>query len=97
MNDDICTDSSNCLAQNINFRQEKMELMREQCHAMVFYVFEEGLNQDECVQRLPRSAVIPDYVSAIRKMLMGDNHRTYQMIQKELNNGSAAIHEIIHK
>ncbi|GFX01039.1 histone-lysine N-methyltransferase SETMAR [Trichonephila clavipes] len=29
-----------------------MELAREQYHAMIFYDFKAGLNQDECVQRL---------------------------------------------
>ncbi|GFU78507.1 histone-lysine N-methyltransferase SETMAR [Trichonephila clavipes] len=48
--------------------------------------------QNEDNTRRPWSAVILDNVSAIRKMLMDDNHCTYQMIQKELNIGSAAIH-----
>ncbi|GFV98212.1 uncharacterized protein TNCV_4449691 [Trichonephila clavipes] len=52
--------------------------------------------QDEEHTERPRSAVIPDNVSAIRKMLMEDNRCTYQMIQKELNFGSAAMYKIIH-
>ncbi|PRD25475.1 UNVERIFIED_CONTAM: hypothetical protein NCL1_40819 [Trichonephila clavipes] len=44
-----------------------------------------------------RSAVISDNVSTIRKMLMNDNRCTYQMIQKELNIGSAAMHKIIYE
>ncbi|XP_071043147.1 histone-lysine N-methyltransferase SETMAR-like [Parasteatoda tepidariorum] len=110
-----------------------MELTREHFHALIFYDFIAGLNQEECVQLLqlafgdesparatvfrwfkefsrdgnflqdeentgrPPSAVIPDNVSVIRKMLKDDNRCTYQIIQKELNIGSAAIHKIIHK
>ncbi|PRD19098.1 UNVERIFIED_CONTAM: hypothetical protein NCL1_58453 [Trichonephila clavipes] len=46
------------------------------------------VRKDEEYTGRPRSAVIPDNVSAIRKILMGDNCCTYQMIQKELNIGS---------
>ncbi|GFW75263.1 uncharacterized protein TNCV_4189181 [Trichonephila clavipes] len=53
--------------------------------------------QDEEHTRRPRSAVIPDNVSAIRKMFTDDNRYTYQMIQKEINIGSAAMHKIIHE
>ncbi|GFX22657.1 histone-lysine N-methyltransferase SETMAR [Trichonephila clavipes] len=45
----------------------------------------------------PWSAVIPDNVSATRKMLIDENRCTYQMTQKELNIGSAALHKIIHE
>ncbi|GFU08431.1 transposable element Tcb2 transposase [Trichonephila clavipes] len=45
----------------------------------------------------PQSAVIPDKVSTIRKMLKDNNRCTYQMIQKELNIKSTAIHEIIRE
>lgn len=64
-----------------------------------FKEFSRGRNflQDEEHTGRPPSAVIPDNVSAIRKMLMDDNRCTYQMIQKELNIGSAAIHKIIHE
>nr|XP_015914885.2 histone-lysine N-methyltransferase SETMAR-like [Parasteatoda tepidariorum] len=41
--------------------------------------------------------VIPDNVSAIRKMLKDDNRCTYQIIQKELNIRSAAIRKIKHE
>ncbi|PRD30900.1 UNVERIFIED_CONTAM: hypothetical protein NCL1_25016 [Trichonephila clavipes] len=72
------------------------------CRATVFRWFKEfcsGHNslQDEEHTRRPRPAVIPDNVSAIRKMLMGDNRCTYQMIRKELNFGTAAIYKIIHE
>ncbi|PRD33225.1 UNVERIFIED_CONTAM: hypothetical protein NCL1_18093 [Trichonephila clavipes] len=72
------------------------------CHATVFRWFKafcSGHNslQDEEHTGRPRPAVIPDNVSAIRKMLMDDNRCTYQMIQKELNFGSAAICKIIHE
>ncbi|XP_071037148.1 histone-lysine N-methyltransferase SETMAR-like [Parasteatoda tepidariorum] len=53
--------------------------------------------QDEEHTGWPPSAVIPDNVSAIRKMLKDDNRCTYQIIQKEHNIGSAAIHKIIHE
>ncbi|GFV37450.1 uncharacterized protein TNCV_1157131 [Trichonephila clavipes] len=71
------------------------------CRASVFRCFKEfyrGRNsvQEEHRER-PRVAVIPDNFSAIRKMLMDDNRCTYQMIEKELNIGSAAIHKIIHE
>ncbi|GFU42259.1 oxysterol-binding protein-related protein 11 [Trichonephila clavipes] len=45
----------------------------------------------------PWLAVILDNGSAIQKLLMDDNRCTYQMIQKKLNIGSAAIHKIIHE
>ncbi|GFV87343.1 uncharacterized protein TNCV_4033151 [Trichonephila clavipes] len=59
------------------------------CRATIFRWFKEfcsGRNslQDEEHTGRPRSAVIPDNVSATRKMLMDDNHCPYQMIQKEL-------------
>ena len=41
--------------------------------------------------------VIPEKMSAIRKMLIDDNHCTYQVIQKDLNIVSAAIHKIIYE
>ncbi|GFW61025.1 transposable element Tc3 transposase [Trichonephila clavipes] len=72
------------------------------CRVTVFIWFKEfcsGRNflQDEERTGKPWSAVIPDNVSAIRKMLMDENHRSYQMTLKELNIGSAAIHKIIHE
>ncbi|GFS59888.1 histone-lysine N-methyltransferase SETMAR [Trichonephila clavipes] len=72
------------------------------CRATVFRWFKEfyrGRNslQGEEHTRRPRLTVIPDNVFTIRKMLMNDNRRTYQMIQKELNIRSAAIHKIIHE
>ena len=71
-------------------------------HATVFRWFKQfcrGRNslQDEEHTGRPSSAVIPDNVSAIRKILMDDNRCTYQMIQKELNIRSTAITKIIHK
>ncbi|PRD24572.1 UNVERIFIED_CONTAM: Histone-lysine N-methyltransferase SETMAR [Trichonephila clavipes] len=71
------------------------------CSSTVFRWFKEfcsGHNslQDEERARKLWPAVIPDNVSAIRKMLMDDNRCTYQTIQKELNFGSAAIYKIIH-
>ena len=42
-------------------------------------------------------AVVPDNMSAIRKTLMDDNRYIYQIIQKEFDIGSAAIHKIIHE
>ncbi|GFX72495.1 uncharacterized protein TNCV_4060921 [Trichonephila clavipes] len=70
------------------------------CHATVFRWFKEfcsGHNslQNEEHTRWSRPAVIPDNVSAIRKMLMDDDRCTYRMIQKELNFGSAAIYKIM--
>ncbi|GFU19759.1 histone-lysine N-methyltransferase SETMAR [Trichonephila clavipes] len=72
------------------------------CHATVFRWFKEfcsGHNsfQAEELTGRPLPAVIPDNVSATRKMLMDDNRCTYQMIQKGLNFGSAAIYKIIHE
>ncbi|GFW50661.1 histone-lysine N-methyltransferase SETMAR [Trichonephila clavipes] len=72
------------------------------CRATVARWFKEFCSchnslQDEEHTGRPRLAVIPDNVSAIRKMLMDDNRCTYQMIQKELNFGSAAIYKIIHE
>ncbi|GFW31744.1 uncharacterized protein TNCV_3099691 [Trichonephila clavipes] len=72
------------------------------CRATVFRWFKEfcsghnSLPDEEHIER-PRSTVIPDNLSAIRKMLMDDNRCTYQLIQKELNFGSAAICKIIHE
>ncbi|GFX84550.1 uncharacterized protein TNCV_560651 [Trichonephila clavipes] len=62
------------------------------CRVTIFRWFKEfcrGRNsfQEEHAGRPPSR--IPDNVSAIRKMLMDNNHGTYQMIQKELNIGSA--------
>ncbi|PRD24523.1 UNVERIFIED_CONTAM: hypothetical protein NCL1_43501 [Trichonephila clavipes] len=81
--------------------------MQEHYRAMIFYDFKAGLSQQECVQLLslqdeqhagkPRSAVIPDNMSAIRKLLMDNNSCTYQMIQKETDIGSAAPHKIDHE
>ena len=64
-----------------------------------FKEFSRGRNflQDDEHTGRPPSAVVPDNVSAIRKMLMDDNHCTYQMIQKERNIGSATTHKIIHE
>ncbi|XP_015920439.1 histone-lysine N-methyltransferase SETMAR-like [Parasteatoda tepidariorum] len=61
--------------------------------------FSRGRNflQNEEHTGRPPSAVIPDNVSAIRKMLKDDNRCTYQIIQKKLNIGSAAIHKNIHE
>ncbi|GFU20715.1 histone-lysine N-methyltransferase SETMAR [Trichonephila clavipes] len=72
------------------------------CCATVFRWFKEfcsGNNslQDEEHTGRPRPAIIPDNVSSIRKMLMDDNRCTYQLIQKELNFGSAAIYKIIRE
>ncbi|GFW61038.1 histone-lysine N-methyltransferase SETMAR [Trichonephila clavipes] len=72
------------------------------CRATVFIWFKEfcsGRNflQGEERTGKPWSAVIPDNVSAIRKMLMDENRRSYQMTLKQLNIGSAAIHKIIHE
>ncbi|GFU85273.1 histone-lysine N-methyltransferase SETMAR [Trichonephila clavipes] len=72
------------------------------CRATVFRWFKEfcsGHNslQDEEHAGRPRSAITPDNVSAITKMLMDGNRCTYQMIQKELNIASAAIYKIIHE
>ncbi|XP_015924023.3 histone-lysine N-methyltransferase SETMAR-like [Parasteatoda tepidariorum] len=60
--------------------------------------FSSGRNflQSEEQTGRPRSAVIPDNVSAIRKILKDDNHCTDQIMQKEFNIGSTAIHKIIH-
>ncbi|GFW19640.1 histone-lysine N-methyltransferase SETMAR [Trichonephila clavipes] len=68
-------------------------------HVVLLYLVGSGHNslQNEEHTERPRSAVIPDNVSAIRKMFMDDNHCTYQMIQKELNFGSTAIYKIIHE
>ncbi|GFU41423.1 uncharacterized protein TNCV_2171771 [Trichonephila clavipes] len=71
------------------------------CHATFFRWLKEfciGHNslQDEEHTGRPRPAVFPEKVSAIPKMLMDDNRCTYQMIQKELNFGSAAIYTFIH-
>ncbi|GFX69755.1 histone-lysine N-methyltransferase SETMAR [Trichonephila clavipes] len=72
------------------------------CRATVFRWFEEfrrghnSLQYEEHTGR-PQSAVIPDKVSTIRKMLKDNNRCTYQMIQKELNIKSTAIHEIIRE
>ena len=54
------------------------------------------LQDEEHTGRLP-SAVVPDNVSAIRKMLMDGNCCTPQIIQKELDIESAATHKIIHE
>ena len=64
-----------------------------------FKEFSRGCNflQDEEHTGRPPSAVVPDNVSDIRKMLMDDNRCTYQIIQKELGIGSATIHKIIHE
>ncbi|GFU87821.1 hypothetical protein TNCV_963771 [Trichonephila clavipes] len=35
-----------------NDREEKMELKRDHYHAMIFFGFKAGLNQDKCFQRL---------------------------------------------
>ncbi|GFS65359.1 uncharacterized protein TNCV_2451702 [Trichonephila clavipes] len=70
------------------------------CRATVFRRFKEfcsGHNSLQDEEHTERPAVIPDNVSAIRKLLMVDNRCTYQMIQKELNFGSAAIYKIIHE
>ncbi|PRD27596.1 UNVERIFIED_CONTAM: hypothetical protein NCL1_34918 [Trichonephila clavipes] len=72
------------------------------CRATIFRWFKEFysghnfLQNEEHTRRL-RPVVIPDNVSAIRKMLMDNNRCTYQMIQKGLNIGSAAIYKIIHE
>ena len=42
-------------------------------------------------------AVIPKNEPVIQTQLIDDNRCTYQMIQKELNIASAAIHNIIHE
>ena len=64
-----------------------------------FKEFNRGRNflQDEEYTGRPPSAVVPVNVSALRKMLMDDNRSTYQIIQKELDIGSAAVHKIIHE
>ncbi|XP_015920768.1 histone-lysine N-methyltransferase SETMAR-like [Parasteatoda tepidariorum] len=53
--------------------------------------------QDEEHAGRPPSVVIPDNASAIRKLLKDGNRCTYQIIQKELNIGSAAILKMIHE
>ena len=53
--------------------------------------------QDEEHTGRPPSAVVPDNVFAKQKMLMDDNRCIYQIIQKELDIGSAAIHKNIHE
>ncbi|GFV56976.1 histone-lysine N-methyltransferase SETMAR [Trichonephila clavipes] len=67
------------------------------CGATVFRIVHHNSLQDEEQTEMPWQAVIPDNVSAIRKMLMEDNRCTYQMIQKELDFGSTAIYKIIHE
>lgn len=42
-------------------------------------------------------AVILEYVSALGKMLIYNNHYTYHIIQKELYNAAVAIRKIIHE
>ncbi|GFV51135.1 histone-lysine N-methyltransferase SETMAR [Trichonephila clavipes] len=53
--------------------------------------------QDEEPTERPRSAVIPDDVFSIQKMFMNDKCCTYQIMQKELNFGSAAMCKIIQE
>lgn len=43
------------------------------------------------------SALIPDNVSLIRKMLLDNNRCTYQMIKNELNTEFATIHQIVYE
>ncbi|XP_042906074.1 histone-lysine N-methyltransferase SETMAR-like [Parasteatoda tepidariorum] len=64
-----------------------------------FKEFSRGRNllQDEKHTGRQPSAVIPDNVSAMRKILKDDIRCTCQIMQKELNFGSAAIHKIIHE
>ncbi|GFU12040.1 hypothetical protein TNCV_2095141 [Trichonephila clavipes] len=52
--------------------------------------------QDEEPTGKTRLAVILDNMSTIQKMLIDDNLCIYQMIQKELDTGSAATDKIIH-
>ncbi|GFT31933.1 histone-lysine N-methyltransferase SETMAR [Trichonephila clavipes] len=71
------------------------------CRATVFKWFKKfgrchNSLQDEKHTGITCSAVIPNDVSAIQKMLMNDSRSTYQVIQKELNIGFAAIYKIIH-
>ncbi|PRD23705.1 UNVERIFIED_CONTAM: Histone-lysine N-methyltransferase SETMAR [Trichonephila clavipes] len=71
------------------------------CRATIFRWFKEffrGRNslQDGVHTEKPRSVVSPGNVSALRKMLMDDNHCTYQIIQKELDIKYATVHKIIH-
>ncbi|GFT86435.1 histone-lysine N-methyltransferase SETMAR [Trichonephila clavipes] len=72
------------------------------CRATVFRRFKEFCRGRNCLRveeqtgRL-QSTVIPDNMSAIRKMLMDYNRCTYQMIQKELNIRFEAIRKLINE
>lgn len=52
---------------------------------------------DEKHTRRSLSTVVPKNALPVRKMLIDDNHCTYQMIQEELSIVTAAIHKIIHE
>ena len=65
-------------------------------HAVVIRWFTEFLWDrsllDEEHTGKPLSAVIPENVLAIWKMLINDNQCTNQMLHKEFNNGPMATH-----
>ncbi|GFT18417.1 histone-lysine N-methyltransferase SETMAR [Trichonephila clavipes] len=91
------------LKQEEGFQQLKLAFCDESpCRVTVFRGFNKfcsgrySLQNEEHTGR-PRSVVIPDNVSTIRKILMDDNCCTYQMLQKELNIGSSAMYKIIRE
>ena len=73
--------------------------MEMKLHLMLLYSdgsqnFVEGLSSlpDEEHTGRPLSAAVLENVSAIQKMLIGDNLFTYRMIQKEFNVRFTPIH-----
>ena len=53
--------------------------------------------KDETHQGRPPTAVVPETVAVVEKMLRQDGRMTYSMMQDSLKIGSVALHTILHE
>eukprot|EP00794_Sanderia_malayensis_P008399 gene8399-9299_t len=53
--------------------------------------------KDEAHPGRPPTAVVPETVATVEKMLQEDGRMTYSMLQDSLKIGSAAVHTILHE
>eukprot|EP00794_Sanderia_malayensis_P001653 gene1653-1840_t len=53
--------------------------------------------KDDAHSGRPPTAVVPETVAAVEKMLREDGRMTYSMLQDSLKIGSAAVHTILHE
>ena len=54
-------------------------------------------HKDETHPERPQTAVVPETVAVVEKMLRQDGRITYSMMQDSIKIGSAALHTILHE